>query len=75
LEADLIIDEGQMFTAVEAKSGQTATSELVNAGRQVADVLASAGRVKRCVVFGGEANQERRDVHVLSWNSLDKRSW
>ena len=75
LEVDLIIDEGQRLTAVEAKSGQTATSELVNAGRQVAHVLASAGRVKRCVVFGGKANQERRDVHVLSWDSLDKRSW
>lgn len=75
LEADLIIDDGQSLTVAEAKSGQTATSELVNAGRQVAEVLASAGRVRRCVVFGGETDQKRKDVHVMAWDSLDKRSW
>lgn len=60
---------------MESESRQTATAEVVSAGQQVADVLASACRVRRCVVFGGGSNQERNDVEVLSWDSLDTRRW
>ena len=74
-EADIVIEEGQKLTVVEAKSSQTATTELVNAGRQVAKVLSGAARVKRIVAFGGDAGQKRTDAEILSWNELDQRRW
>ena len=73
MEADLIIDEGRSFIAVEAESDQTATSGFVSSGRQAVDVLDNVGRVRRCVGYGCHENQERRAVDVLSWGSLDQR--
>jgi hypothetical protein len=75
LEADLVIEEGKKLVVVEAKAGQTATPDVVNAGRQVADVLAAAGPTRRIVAFGGDAGQKRTDVTVLSWDSLDQEHW
>ena len=75
LEADLVIEEGKRLVVVEAKAGQTATPDVVNAGRQVADVLAAAGPTRRIVAFGGDAGQKRTDVTVLSWDSLDQEHW
>lgn len=75
LEADIVIEDGQKLTVVEAKSGQTATTDLVNAGRQVTQILADTAQAQRVVVFGGESSQKRTDVEVLSWNSLDQRRW
>jgi len=75
LEADLVVEDGQKLTVVEAKASQTATKDLVNAGRQVTEVLADAAQVKRIVTFGGDAGQKRTDVEILSWNELDQRRW
>ena len=75
LEADLVIEEGQRLTVVEAKSGQTATTELVSAGRQVAEILGDAARVDRIVVFGGERGQQRSDVSILTWDTVDQQKW
>jgi hypothetical protein len=75
LEADIVIEEGQRLTVVEAQAGQTATADLINAGRQVAEVLGGAGQTDRLVVFGGDRGQKRSDVEVLSWDALDQRNW
>ncbi len=75
LEADLLIEEGGGLTVIEAKAGQTATTELVGSGRKVAEALAGAAEVRRVVVFGGDADQTRSDVAVLSWSSLGDREW
>ena len=75
LEADLVVEDGQKLTVVEAKASQTATTELVNAGRQVTAVLAGTTQVERIVAFGGDAGQKRTDVEILSWNELDQRRW
>lgn len=75
LEADLVVENGQKLTVVEAKASQTATQDLLNAGRQVAEVLADAAQVKRIVVFGGSAGQSRTGVDLVSWNELDQRRW
>jgi predicted AAA+ superfamily ATPase len=75
LEADIVIEEGRKLTVVEAKAGQTATQELVNAGRQVTTALTNAEKTSRVVVFGGDAGQKRSDVEILSWNSLHQRNW
>ena len=70
-----MIEEGQKLTVVEAKASQTVTPELVNAGRQVVETFPETAQVSRIVVYGGEADQKRTDVEVLSWNSLDERRW
>ena len=75
LEADLVVEDGQKLTVVEAKASQTATPDLVNAGRQVTEVLAGAAQVKRVVAFGGDSGQKRSDAEILSWNDLDQRRW
>ena len=75
LEADVVIEDGQQLTVVEAKAGQTATTELVNAGRPVVEVLTKTARVNRIVTFGGDAGQKRSDLDILSWNELDQRRW
>lgn len=75
MEADLVIEEGRRLTVVEAKAGRTATSELVNAARPVAETLARAGDVQRIVVFGGNAGQKRTDAEILPWDALDQRQW
>ena len=75
LEADVVIEDGRKITVVEAKAGQTATSDMVNAGRPVAETLARAGKVQRIVAFGGQASQKRTDVEILSWDALDQREW
>jgi uncharacterized protein len=75
MEADLVIEDGRTITVLEAKSGQTATAQLVDAGRAVADTLGRAGKVQRVVAFGGEASQKRTGVEILSWDGLDRRAW
>lgn len=75
LEADLVVEDGQKRTVVEAKASQTATKDLVNAGRQVTEILAATAQVKRIVTFGGDAGQRRTDVEILSWNELGQRRW
>ncbi|MEW6253133.1 MAG: ATP-binding protein [Planctomycetota bacterium] len=74
-EADVVVEAGGRRTVVEAKAGQTATAELVHAGRAVAEVLERAGAVRRLVVYGGESGQERSDVAVVPWEDLDQRAW
>ncbi|RJP41157.1 MAG: ATP-binding protein [Phycisphaerales bacterium] len=75
LEADVIIEEGRTLLVVGAKAGQTATTELVSAGRRVVDALAGAADVKRVVVFAGDAGQKRSDVELVSWRSMGGRRW
>ncbi len=75
LEADMVVTDGQKLTVVEAKTSQTATPDLANAGRSVAEVLAGSAQVKRIVAFGGDTSQKRSDVEILSWNDFDQRRW
>jgi predicted AAA+ superfamily ATPase len=75
LEADLVVEDGQKLTVVEAKASQTPTTEVVNAGQRVTEVVADAARAKRIVVFGGDAGQKRSDSELLYWNELDQRRW
>jgi predicted AAA+ superfamily ATPase len=75
LEADIVVEDGRKLTVVEAKAGQTVTPDLAGSGRKVQEVLGAAGPVQRVVVFGGDANQRRSDVDVISWNFLSDRRW
>lgn len=75
LEADIVIEEGRELTVLETKAGETATTELVGAGSRVQAVLESSSPVRRVVVYGGEADQKRTNVEVISWNSLHRHRW
>ncbi len=75
VESDLIIDEGRHLTVVEAKAGRTATQDLVNAGRQAGEAIGNAAKAPRIVVYGGDADQNRSDATILSWDSIDGHQW
>ncbi|UCG33768.1 MAG: ATP-binding protein [Phycisphaerales bacterium] len=75
VEGDLIVEEGGRLSVVEAKAGQTATPDVVNAGSRVVRALGEVADVQRIVVFGGEGDQKRAGVKVLSWNSIDSHRW
>lgn len=75
VEADLVIEDGSELTIVEAKAGQTVTSELASAGRLVYEELARTTNVRRVVAYGGESDQRRSDFDIVSWDSIDKRRW
>lgn len=75
LEADIVIEEGSKLAVLEAKSGQTATQELVGSARRVQAALGGTSPARQIVVYGGEADQKRTDVEIISWNSLHQRRW
>lgn len=75
IESDLVIEDGERLTIVEAKSGQTATADVVSGGLQAQKALCDQGSTSRVVVFGGDTDQSRTDGEVLSWNSIDRRRW
>jgi len=75
VEGDLIIEDGRRLSVVEAKAGQTATPDVVNAGRHVVEAVGKAAEVHRIVVFGGNYDQKRADLDVLSWDSIDRHRW
>jgi predicted AAA+ superfamily ATPase len=75
LEADIVIEEGRELTVLEAKAGETATRELVGAGSRVQAVLENSSPSRRVVVYGGEPDQKRTNVEVISWNSVHQHRW
>lgn len=74
-EIDLIIESGKGLTLVEAKAGQTASSEMFETPRRVKGILESLGKVDAVVVFGGDVPQRRSDVTLTPWNLIHQRSW
>lgn len=75
VESDIVVDEGRAITVVEAKAGRTATQDVVNGGRLAMDALTKAKKARRVVVYGGDEDQIRTDVNVLSWNSINSHGW
>ena len=75
VEADLVIDHGGALTIVEAKAGQTIAGDLLQPGRRVAEALSSVGRVEAVAVYGGDTNQKRSDVAIISWDAVDEQRW
>lgn len=75
VESDLVAEEGRRLTVVEAKSGRSATQDLINAGRQAAEAIGKAANTQRVVVFGGVENQHHPDSTILSWDSIDVHHW
>ena len=67
-EVDLIFDQGAGVSALEAKSGQTITSDFfkgLNFYTRLTDELK-----EKHLVYGGETSYLRNGIHVTSWRHL-----
>jgi uncharacterized protein len=74
-EVDVVVDRGDCLMAVEAKSGQTITEDMLRTARRGSALLEPAGSVKTFLVHGGDAHQPRQDLTVLPWEALDRENW
>ncbi|UCC75243.1 MAG: ATP-binding protein [Gemmatimonadota bacterium] len=78
LEADLLIEEGDRLTAVEAKSAATVASDFFTPlKRLAADVERQLPHLEfdARVVFGGDTAQRRSDATVIPWRQLHDHRW
>lgn len=75
LEVDLLIDRGGELSAIEIKSGRTASSSFFEGLETFAEQLRpDEGRPfwpgERIVVYGGSESQHRSRGHLLAWRDL-----
>ncbi len=69
LEIDLIIDHGNTLIPVEIKAGQTINKDFFKNLKKWR-ALAGDKAQKSYLVYGGNEDQDRSDISVLSWRSL-----
>lgn len=78
LEVDLLIEEGERLTAVEAKSGATVASDFFGPLRKLREIV-EAGHphlaFEARVIFGGDAPQHRGDALVVPWKDIQEHPW
>jgi hypothetical protein len=74
-EADLVVTSGDSITLVEAKSGATVSTDMLEMLRKISPALGSRVVPKSILVYGGEAKQDRSDVTVLPWTQIHDRRW
>lgn len=74
-EADAVVECGKHHTIVEAKAGQTVTSDMLRTIRRAAEALGPKEPPETVVVYGGHARQDRTGMTVLPWNELHEHSW
>ena len=76
---DLVVDAaGGRLVAADAKSGATVQPSFFRGLRRFAERLSEAGddrRVDSRVVYGGEDEQRRSDVHVVPWARIADVAW
>jgi len=75
VETDLIIENVDGLSLVEAKASQTAASSLFDGIRRVCDVLPQDQRHQPFVVYGGDAEQKRSNATLIPWNNLHGQTW
>ena len=75
LEADLVVADGPRLSVVEAKAGQTASSEMFDTVHRVRDVLEAVGEIDALAVYGGQTAQRRSDGTLLPWREVAQRTW
>jgi uncharacterized protein len=75
VETDVLLEHGAEFTVVEAKAGQTVTTDMLVGAQRVRAVLDSVRPTQAFVVYGGNATQVRSGVTVLGWEDVDQHAW
>ncbi|MDO9529220.1 MAG: ATP-binding protein [Syntrophales bacterium] len=68
-EIDVLIEEGNTLMPVEIKSGQTITRDYFTGLRKWRKITGSS-EDPQYLVYGGDENQVRSGVNVLSWRSI-----
>jgi hypothetical protein len=78
-EVDLLVEDSGALTAVETKSGQTVNDDFFAGLAAFADLVESGRRrgtsLRRVLVYGGAARQQRSRGTVLPWASVDRYDW
>jgi len=73
-EVDVVVDGGDSFLAVEAKSGATIAADTfdgLHAFDEIARTVRPGRAVDRRVIYGGTEAQERSYARVVPWTEID----
>jgi hypothetical protein len=68
-EIDVIVEDGDRLHPIEIKSGQTVVSDYFSGLIKWRKISGTTGSGE-VLVYGGEKNQRRADVDVISWRHL-----
>ncbi|NLE59928.1 MAG: hypothetical protein GX616_16370 [Planctomycetes bacterium] len=60
---------------MEAKAGQTVTSDMPKSARRVQEILKPLRQTEAIVVHGGSAVPSRDEVKIVPWNAVGKQEW
>lgn len=75
-EVDLVIEESDRLTLVEAKSSRTASASLFAAAHRVRGHFEESSQSCRVVVaYGGDDDQRRTHEKLISWSTLHEERW
>ncbi len=69
-EVDILYTKGEEILPIEVKSGQTITSAWFRNLKSFRRLFPGKTSSKSCLVYGGETEQIRQDVHVIRATSL-----
>jgi predicted AAA+ superfamily ATPase len=76
LESDALMQTGETITLVEAKAGQTISSDMAASLEQIAKLFASTKKtVAPVVVYGGPETQTRNGITYLAWHEIQNHLW
>jgi len=71
-EIDLIVESGTEIKAIEIKSGQTINSDYLKNLKYLLKQKEEEKIIRPFLIYGGDSEQEREGVKILSWKSLEK---
>jgi predicted AAA+ superfamily ATPase len=74
LETDLIVENGNQLTLIEAKAGQTPSMDFLDAPLKIKKALPPSNRIDTLAVYGGQVRQDRKEGTLLPWNTIEEIS-
>lgn len=76
LEGDALVEGRESVKIVEAKAGQTISSDWAASSRKITELFAKTKQVmSSVVVHGGTEKQERNGVTYVPWHAIQDYSW
>lgn len=73
VEADLLVDTQGGIRVIEAKAGQTVTSDLLAPTKRICEVLGEIAATQPMVVYGGDAALARNEVRMVPWSMIGEQ--
>ncbi len=74
-EIDLLIDNVDEFTIVEAKAGQTISEDMIRTSLKYASAVSKIKPAKTVIAYGGEMLNTINDVLFLPWDKISEQVW